>query len=322
MRRVREACQKFFWTHRFWSDMAIPDYQTLMLPLLKFVSENGKTTLKESVDHLSSLFKLTPEERTTLLASGNQEIIVNRTGWARTYLKKAGLLDSPQRGIFEITQRGRSLLQEKPQHIDVKLLKRYPEFLEFQRPSSGEDARSLNVENQNPEETPEELLLGSFQELKRALLDDIIEKIKSCSPAFFERLVVDVLVRMGYGGSRAEAGKAIGQSGDEGIDGIISEDKLGLDVIYIQAKRWEGNISRPEIQKFAGALQGKRARKGVFITTSDFTFEAKEFVKNIDAKIVLISGLQLADLMWEFGVGVNSAAVYEVKKLDLDFFTE
>ena len=160
------------------------------------------------------------------------------------------------------------------------------------------------------------------QELKFALLDDMIEKIKSCSPQFFERLVVDVLVRIGYGGSRKEAGKAIGQSGDEGIDGIINEDRLGLDVIYIQAKRWEGNVSRPEIQKFAGAQQGKRARKGIFITTSDFTAEAKEFVKNIDAKIILISGHQLADLMWVHNVGASSAAAYEVKRLDLDFFTE
>ena len=303
--------------------MAIPDYQSLMLPLLKFIAEKNKTTLKESVDYLSTIFKLTQDERSTLLPSGNQEIILNRTGWARTYLKKAGLLSSPQRGVFEITERGKDLLKENPPAINVKLLKRYPEFVEFQSPSNNDDnseaSPSITATN---DRTPEELLLGSVQELKFALLDDMIEKIKSCSPQFFERLVVDVLVRMGYGGSRKEAGKAIGQSGDEGIDGIINEDRLGLDVIYIQAKRWEGNVSRPEIQKFAGALQGKRARKGIFITTSDFTAEAKDFVKNIDAKIILISGRQLADLMWEHNVGASSAAVYEVKRLDLDFFTE
>lgn len=303
--------------------MAIPDYQSLMFPLLKFIAEKNKTTLKESVDYLSTIFKLTQDERSTLLPSGNQEIILNRTGWARTYLKKAGLLSSPQRGVFEITERGKDLLKENPPAINVKLLKRYPEFVEFQSPSNNDDnseaSPSITATN---DRTPEELLLGSVQELKFALLDDMIEKIKSCSPQFFERLVVDVLVRMGYGGSRKEAGKAIGQSGDEGIDGIINEDRLGLDVIYIQAKRWEGNVSRPEIQKFAGALQGKRARKGIFITTSDFTAEAKDFVKNIDAKIILISGRQLADLMWEHNVGASSAAVYEVKRLDLDFFTE
>jgi restriction system protein len=303
--------------------MAIPDYQTLMLPLLKYAAQKKQITLRDCEEHLSTLFDLTTEERTTMLPSGNQQIMTNRVGWARTYLKKAGLLNSPKRGLFEISQRGRDLLEENPNIINVKLLKRYPEFLEFQKPSDDnvEDSSELML-SVISEKTPEENLLSSVQELRSALESEMLERVKSCSPKFFEILVVDVLVKMGYGGSLKEAGKAIGQSGDEGVDGIINEDRLGLDVIYIQAKRWDSNIGRPEIQKFAGALQGKRARKGVFITTSDFTSEAKDFVKHIESKIILLSGRQLASLMWEHGVGVGGSIIYEVKRIDQDFFTE
>ncbi len=214
------------------------------------------------------------------------------------------------------------MLAENPALINVSFLTRFSEFEEFRALKNPSETNKSEVKTEASSATPEELLENSYQDLKTNLLDEMIEKIKTCSPQFFERLVVDTVVRMGYGGSRKEAGKAIGQSGDQGIDGIINEDRLGLDVIYLQAKRWEANIGRPEIQKFAGALQGKRAKKGIFITTSDFTSEAKDFVKNIDAKIVLISGYQLAELMWEHGVGVSSSAVYEVKKIDLDFFNE
>ncbi|MEI7441601.1 MAG: restriction endonuclease [bacterium] len=304
--------------------MAIPDYQTVSLPLLKLVGAKGTISIKDAIDAISSQFKLTPEERGTLLPSGKQEIIVNRVGWARTYMKKAGLLTSPQRGVIEITDRGKQVLSENPAIINVSFLTRFPEFEEFRalKNSIENGTTKSEVKTEESSATPEELLENSYQDLKANLLDEMIEKIKTCSPQFFERLVVDTIVRMGYGGSRKEAGKAIGQSGDEGIDGIINEDRLGLDVIYLQAKRWEANIGRPEIQKFAGALQGKRAKKGIFITTSDFTSEAKDFVKNIDAKIVLISGFQLADLMWEHGIGVSLSAAYEVKKIDLDFFNE
>jgi restriction system protein len=305
--------------------MAIPDYQTVMLPLLKIAEAKSPISVKAAIDLISEEFRLTPEERATLLPSGKQEIIVNRVGWARTYMKKAGLLSSPQRGVMAITDRGKQVLAEKPATINVAFLSRFPEFEEFR---SVEHSKENGTDSKKPvvvaadTSTPEELLEDSYQELKASLLDELLDKVKSCTPQFFERLVVDTIVRMGYGGSRKEAGKAIGQSGDEGIDGIINEDRLGLDVIYLQAKRWEGNVSRPEIQKFAGALQGKRAKKGIFITTSDFTSEAKDFVKHIDAKIILISGRQLADLMWEHNIGVSSAASYEVKKMDLDFFNE
>lgn len=304
--------------------MAIPDYQTIMLPLLKLIAERGSILTRDAIEGVSAQFQLTPEERKVLLPSGNQEVIVNRVGWARTYLKKAGLLTSPQRGTLEITERGMKVIAEKPQQINVSFLKQFPEFQEFRAidnsktPTEPKAANAPTIDSS----TPEELLEESYQELKNSLLEELLERVMGCTPQFFERLVVDTVVRMGYGGSRKEAGQAIGQSGDEGIDGIINEDRLGLDVIYLQAKRWEGNVSRPEIQKFAGALQGKRAKKGIFITTSDYSSEAKDFVKHIDAKIILISGRQLAELMWEYNIGISSSETYEVKKVDLDFFTE
>lgn len=302
--------------------MPIPDYQTIMLPLLRVIDSKKSVTTKDAVTAVAREFNLTEQEMEQLLPSGNQEIIVNRVGWARTYMKKAGLISSPRRGILEITERGKKVLAENPPRIDVNFLMQFSEFQEFRKINHNSDINEKVEASQNENQTPEESLEESYQTLKDALLDEILEKVKSCTPKFFERLVVDTIVKMGYGGSRKEAGKAIGQSGDEGIDGIINEDRLGLDVIYLQAKRWEANISRPEIQKFAGALQGKRARKGIFITTSNFTSEAQEFTKNIEAKIILISGSQLAELMWEYNIGVSSSASYEVKKIDVDFFIE
>ncbi|MEW6056156.1 MAG: restriction endonuclease [Bdellovibrionota bacterium] len=303
--------------------MPIPDYQTIMLPLLKLVAIKKAISIREATDFIANEFKLSDAERSAVLPSGKQEIIVNRVAWARTYMKKAGLLSSPQRGMIQITERGRQVIAENPKEINVAFLSRFPEFIEFRSIENEKETNgSAKSEVSSSSATPEELLEQSFLELKNSLLGEILDRVKSCSPEFFEHLVVDTLVRMGYGGSRKEAGKAIGQSGDEGIDGIINEDRLGLDVIYIQAKRWKGIVGRPEIQKFAGALQGKRAKKGIFITTSDFTSEAKEFAKNIDAKIILISGGQLVELMWEYDIGVAGAASYQVKKLDVDFFSE
>lgn len=304
--------------------MPIPDYQTIMLPLLKLVKAEGPISNQIAIKKISDQFNLTEEERSELLPSGQQDKITNRVIWARTYLKKAGLLDSPSRGINVITQEGIKLLNENPPLINVKLLKRYQTFLEFQNLTRNDDSSSKQSSSliESSEETPEEILESSFLNLKQNLTSELLTKIKSCSPEFFERLVVEVLLKMGYGGSRKDAGQAIGRSGDEGIDGIINEDKLGLDVIYIQAKRWENNVDRPEIQKFAGALQGKRAKKGIFITTSKFSPGAVEFAKSVDSKIILISGDQLCEMMWEHGVGVNTQSVYEVKKIDSDFFVE
>jgi restriction system protein len=300
--------------------MSIPNYQTVMLPLLKLVAKYGQIKMSDVTQLIADEFRLTEEERRELLPSGKQPIIQNRVAWARTYLKKAGLLDSPQRGVIEISDRGKKVLSENPKMIDVIFLRQFPDFLDFRNSSHQEDEASSIVNLSQG--TPEEILEESYSQLKSQLFAEMIEKIKSCSPRFFEILVVDTIVKMGYGGSLKDAGRAIGQSGDEGIDGIINEDRLGLDVIYLQAKRWEGNISRPEIQKFAGALQGKRAKKGIFMTTSDFTSEAREFVKQIDAKIILISGKRLAELMWEYGIGLNTTTTYEIKKLDLDYFSE
>jgi restriction system protein len=301
--------------------MAIPDYQTLMLPLLQRLSDGEEHLLRETVQELADKFGLTDEERGQLLPSGVSTVIGSRIGWARTYLQKAGLIESTRRGCFQISPRGRSVLKKKPAKIDVEFLRQYPEFLEFQSTKREKERGQIELGTNN-EATPEEALDAAYQKLRADLEADLLEKIKSVTPNFFERLVIDVLVKMGYGGSREDAGKAIGRSGDGGIDGIIKEDRLGLDFIFIQAKRWDGSVGRPEIQRFAGALQGHRARKGVFITTSNFTREAEEFSKSIDTKIVLINGSQLAKLMIDLNVGISTKGSYEIKKIDSDYFEE
>lgn len=306
--------------------MAIPDYQTLMLPLLKRIADKQEHHFSTIVSVLSDEFNLTQDERECLLPSGQMTTIKSRAGWARTYLKKAGLLEQPNRGYVKITKRGLDILDQKPDIINVKLLEQFPEFIEFRDAGkSGIDIAPDKSKISNPvnsEYSPEETLLTIHENLNLLLATELLDNIMLCSPSFFERLVVELLLAMGYGGSRADAGRAIGQSGDGGIDGIIDEDKLGLDSIYIQAKRWEGVVGRPEIQKFVGALQGNRAHKGVFITTSDFTKEAKDYVKNITNKVVLINGLTLAKLMIENNVGVSVAATYQVKKIDSDYFVD
>ena len=299
--------------------MTIPDYQSVMLPLLEIVSDDKEHNIREIIDRVAEKFQLNEEERRELLPSGRQAALDNRVGWARTYLKKADLLDAPKRGYVRITERGHKVLGEKPERIDAKFLRRYPEFVDFVtvKPSDNKGGEEVT-----PKGTPEEVLEAAFNEMQSNLASEIISQIKSCSSAYFETIVIDVLIRMGYGGSRKEAGKAIGKSGDEGIDGIIKEDKLGLDIIYIQAKRWEATVGRPEIQKFAGALQGKRAKKGIFITTSNFSKDALDYVNSIDSKISLIDGQRLAELMIESNVGVNTVAIYEIKNIDLDYFIE
>jgi restriction system protein len=303
--------------------MPIPDYQTLMLPLLRFAADGSDHTTREAVEVLATEFQLTPAERNELLASGQQAIFNNRVGWANSYLKKAGLLESPRRGALRITARGLQILGEKPARIDVKFLERFPEFIEF-RDASRNNRETTTTESVaiTTEQTPEEALELAHQSLRLSLAQDILSRILSCSPTFFERLVVELLVKMGYGGSRRDAGERIGQSGDGGIDGIIKEDRLGLDTIYIQAKRWQGSVGRPEIQKFVGALQGQRAKKGVFITTSSYTSEATDYASRIDTKVVLIDGQLLANLMMDFDVGVSVAASYIVKRIDSDYFEE
>lgn len=303
--------------------MPIPDYQTLMLPLLRFAADGNDHTTREAVEVLATEFQLTPAERSELLASGQQAIFNNRVGWANSYLKKAGLLESPRRGALRITARGKEILGDNPTRIDVKYLERFPEFIEF-RDASRNNRETTTTESVAiaTEQTPEEALELAHQSLRLNLAQDILSRILSCSPTFFERLVVELLVKMGYGGSRRDAGERIGQSGDGGIDGIIKEDRLGLDTIYIQAKRWQGSVGRPEIQKFVGALQGQRAKKGVFITTSSYTAEAIDYASRIDTKVVLIDGQILANLMMDFDVGVSVSASYIVKRIDSDYFEE
>ena len=277
--------------------MAIPDYQTIMLPLLKFAGDNQEHSLREAVDYLADEFELSEEELKEMLPSGAQRLFNNRVAWALTYIRKAGLVESPKRGIFKITDRGQQVLSKGLEKIDNKFLIQFPEFVEFKsikkKPTKKNVITTKEIDDTNPEETLE----TAYQELHDELASELLQTIKQCPPDFFERLVIDVLIKMGYGGSRKEAGQAIGKVSDGGIDGIIKEDKLGLDIIYIQAKRWEGIVGRPEIQKFAGALQGQRARKGIFITTSNFTKDALNYVENIDSKIILIDGQRLAELM-------------------------
>lgn len=300
--------------------MSIPDYQTIMLPLLKSCADNQEHSLREAVEILAQYFQLTPEELKELLPSGQQEVFLNRVGWARTYLKKAGLIESTKRGYFKITDRGKKVLEENLYHIDVKYLDKFGEFRAFRSIKKKKEEKPTN--EQTSKTTPEEALENAYENLRNNLSNELLTQIKSSPPSLFEKIVIELLVKMGYGGSRKDAGKAIGKSGDEGIDGIIKEDRLGLDIIYIQAKRWENTVGRPEIQKFAGALQGQRAKKGIFITTSNFSREAYDYASRIDSKIILIDGKNLADYMIDFNVGVTPISLYEVKRIDTDYFTD
>src|SRR5882672_2372784 len=288
--------------------MTIPDYQTVMLPLLRFLGDGRERSLGEAVETISVEFHLTPEERQQLLPSGTSTVIGSRVGWARTYMKKAGLIDSTRRGFIRITERGLDVLKRNLKRIDVNFFGQFPEFVEFRTLRREETA---TPESNAVETTPEEALEEAYQRLRVSVESELLQRVKTASPAFFERLVVNLLVKMGYGGSFRDAGQAVGRSGDGGIDGIIKEDRLGLDVIYIQAKRWEGAVGRPEVQKFAGALQGQRANKGVFITTSNFTRDAEEYVNMISSKIILIDGERLTGLMVDHNVGVTPIGVYE-----------
>jgi len=300
--------------------MAIPNYQKIMLPLLKFAGDKNEHSTQESMNHITEIFNLSDEEMKELLPSGQQKIINNRVGWARTYLKKAGLLESTRRSYYIITEKGLEVLRENPVEIDVKYLERFPEFIEFRNiKKEGKDSPI----QEDQQQTPHELLELYYQNINEELSQEILKTLKETHPTFFEKLVVELLLKMGYGGSRKDAGKAIGKSNDEGIDGIIKEDKLGLDTVYIQAKRWQGSVGRPEIQKFVGALHGKGAKKGIFITTSNFSKEASGYASNMyDPKVVLIDGIQLTNLMIDNDIGVSKVTSYEIKKVDSDYFSD
>ena len=302
--------------------MAIPDYQTLMLPLLRLAADRQEHRFRDAVETLTQEFSLSDKERTELLPSGSQPLFNNRVGWARTYLKQAGLLESPRRGFFKLAQAGLELLESNPSEVNNSLLETYPAFIEFRnrRKELTDDQPVATGAEISSKESPEDALASAYRKLRADIESELLDTIKQASPSFFEQVVIDLLVQMGYGGNRQDAASAVGRSGDEGIDGIINEDRLGLDVIYIQAKRWEGTVGRPEIQKFAGALQGQRAKKGIFITTSTFSREATDFAGSIDTRVILIDGSRLAKLMIDHNVGVSSVGIYEVKKIDADYF--
>jgi restriction system protein len=303
--------------------MAIPRYHAFMLPLLRIAGDGQEHRIDECLEGLTNELRLANEDVREMLPSGKQTVLENRVGWAKTYLKKARLLESPARGKFKITDRGREVLRAKPDHIDHRFLEQFPEFVEFRAthrsPALGNSDATQDL---NPEEalTPEEALDTTYQLLRRSLAQDLLERVKTSSPRFFEKLVVDLLLAMGYGGSRKEAGHAIGRSGDGGLDGVIDEDRLGLDKVYVQAKRWEGTVGRPDVQKFAGSLEGAGATKGVLITTSDFSREARDYTERIQKRIVLVDGQKLTELMIDFDVGVATVSNYKIRKIDSDYF--
>jgi len=300
--------------------MAVPDFQSFFKPMLELAADGEEHSLKEAREKIAVDFELSEDELAEMLPSGTQTKFDNRVAWAKSYFVQAKVLESPKRAHFKITDRGRELLRQGHARIDIKILNQYPEFVEFHTPSRQNHPSAPPEESTS--ETPEEVLQKAYQSIRSDLAGEILEHIKSNSPSFFENLVVDLMVAMGYGGSRADAGKSVGQSGDEGVDGIIKEDRLGLDVIYLQAKRWEGTVGRPEIQKFVGALHGKRAKKGVFITTGKFSDEAHEYVRTIDPKVILIDGRNLAEYMIDFNLGTSKTVTYEIKRIDSDYFTE
>jgi restriction system protein len=304
--------------------VAIPDYQTLMLPLLQLLADQRPRHIRELTEVLADKFGLTDEERRELLPSGRQGTFANRVGWARTYMGKAGLLETVSRGTVRITPVGRELLQSRPDRIDRVFLMRFESFREFQQPAP-QPAHACVHSDTSPVEIdtasdPSERLNAAYREIRAALATDLLDQVKQATPQFFERLVIDLLVAMGYGGSRDDAGLAVGKSGDGGIDGIIKEDRLGLDVVYIQAKRWENPVGRPIVQAFAGSLDGERARKGVLISTSRFTPDAEDYVRRIEKRIVLIDGEQLASYMIDFGIGVTDVTTLQIRRIDQDYF--
>ena len=301
--------------------MSVPTVYDLTLPILEFLGDGESHRSAALRNHLAQRFTLTEAERNEQNPSGNNKL-VNRISWARMELRDAGLLEyvGHRTGTSRITERGRKVLADRPSRIDKKYLDQFEEYRNVHKKDATKPEKKL-LDKVN-EDTPEENLKAVYDTIRSHLANEILDMVKRCSPPFFERLVVDVLVGMGYGGSREEDGKAVGGSDDGGIDGIIKEDRLGLDVIYIQAKRWENMVGRPEIQKFAGALAGPKARKGVFITTSTFTQGARDYVKSIGTRIILVDGRQLADFMIDYNVGISTETVYELKRIDTAYFED
>lgn len=303
--------------------MAIPTYEEVMLPLLKLISDGKVYNYKYCEEKLAKEFGLTDDEVNLKLQSGIK-VFYDRIIWAKTYLKNAGLIETPKRGQFKISLRGIGLLKENLTTLNSKYLERYEEFNDYLHRSRKTITKGEKDILIIKEKTPFENIEESFKEIKSSLADELLEKLKEVDFFKFEDIVLDLLIKMGYGGSRDEAKKATKKTNDEGIDGIINEDRLGLDRIYIQAKRWNDTVvGRPEIQKFIGALVGQGAKKGIFITTSIFSKEAISYLdKSNDMKIILIDGKHLAEYMIDFNVGVSIETIYEIKRIDSDYFAE
>jgi len=307
--------------------MTVPDYQTLMLPVLRLAAES-ETRVADVAERIADDLGLTQAEREELLPSGRQRLLNNRIHWAKFYMSKAGLIASPARGRFVATEKGKALLAKAPERIDVALLMQAPEFREFYRNESAaaDDvaAGAKPTDTASARTTPEEQIDAAHAALQAALRDELLQRILANSPAFFEQLIVDLLVAMGYGGSHKDAAAQLGRSGDGGVDGIVNEDRLGLDRIYVQAKRYApGNpVGRPDVNGFVGSLVGLGATKGVFVTTSTFSQPARDYVRHLAQRVIMIDGQELADLMTEHGVGVRSYRTVEFKRLDEDFFGE
>ena len=300
--------------------MGVPSFQQLMLPTLQSIGRRyDEISISGLEDEVSKALKITPEDRQLRLPSGNQTLFANRLNWARSYLSKAGLIELPRRGYCRATDRGRELLGEGMSEIDLGTLERYPEFVAWRSQSKGGE-----TEETVPRDDAEELIASSFELLNAELARDIVGRVHSFSPSFFERLIIDLLVRMGYGGGRVEMGRALGRVGDGGVDGVIKEDELGLDVVYVQAKRLDPNKGVPlsEVRDFVGGLEGHRASKGVLVTTSYFPSTAYDFITRVSKRVVLIDGQALANLMIRHRVGIRVKDVYEVRKIDESYFVE
>lgn len=308
--------------------MAIPDFQTLMRPVLEYVSGAEERKLKDIYEAMTVRFELSEEEQREMIPSGRVTLMRNRTAWAVTHLKKAGLMEAPARATYRVTARGRDFLESAPERITLRELMQFQDFRDFRNQSdenkkAGKGSEPTSAaETQESDQTPDEALEAAWKQIRAELESELLDQVMQVSSSRFEQLVVEVLVAMGYGGKHDNAARTIGQSGDGGIDGVIDEDPLGLETIYLQAKKWENVVGRPEIQKFAGALQGRRARKGVFITTSKFSREAVEYADLIENRIVLIDGNRLTQLMADHDVGVSTKYSYPVKQVDSDFFAE
>jgi restriction system protein len=305
--------------------MAVPDFQSLMLPVLRAAAD-GEISAADLRERVAASVRLTESDLAEMLPSGRQTTFTNRTAWANVFLQRAGLLERARRGVYRISDEGRRVLAGAPERIDMRFLERYPAYVEWRQRSAAGRGDAVEPISVAPDtaRTPEEQMAASHAALTSALEGDLLDRVREASPGFFESLIIDLLIAMGYGGGRAEMGQAIGRAGDGGIDGIIKEDALGLDIVYVQAKRYaaQNSVGRSEVQSFAGSLDGVGATKGIFVTTSSFSQGAREFVERIAKRIVLVDGAELARLMVEHKVGVRTRTTYELKKVDEDYFTE